>query len=124
MKALKGTAIEPEVVLVLPEPPPAAVRELGALALCEAAEVPVVERMRTPVLPDSAAVELIADRALLVDRLSTPPEVAERDEPLLLEVGLRSALPEAAVAPAPAPDDEPAVLDATTAGVPLWEAWI
>ena len=111
------------MVLAPPEPP-AAVRELGALALCEAADVPAVDRRRTPLLPDSAEVELVADRERVLDRLSTPPEVADRDEPLLLEAGLRRPLPEVAAAPAPAPADEPAVLDATVPGVPLWEAWI
>ena len=112
------------MVLVLPEPP-AAVRELGALALCEAAEVPDDDRMRAALVLDIADVELVVESALLVlDRFSTPPEVADRDEPLLLEAGLRRALLEAAAPPAPAPEDEPAVLDATTVDVPLWDAWI
>ena len=40
------------------------------------------------------------------------------------EAGVNSALPDEALAPAPAPEDEPAVFDATADAVPVVEAWM
>ena len=130
---LKGTGVDPPVALLLelPPPPEAAVREFDALAFCDAADTPT-DPDNTRALPppieaeESAELELAPDAGLVVllARFSTPGELELSDEPLLLEAGVRRALPEAAAPPAPAPEDEPAVLEATAAGVPLREAWI
>ena len=50
-------------------------------------------------------------------------EAAEVPTPVV-EDGVRRLLPEDAVDPAPAPEEEPAVFDATAATVPLVEPWI
>jgi hypothetical protein len=133
-KVLKGTGVDPPVALLLelPLPPEAAVREFGALAFCDAADAPT-DADNTPALPppieaeESAEVELTPEVELVVvllARFNTPGELELSDEPLLLEAGVRRALPEAAVPPAPAPEDEPAVLEATAVGVPPREAWM
>jgi hypothetical protein len=124
---LKGTGVDPPVA-ALPEPPPppaAPVREFAALAFCDAAEGPFdPDNTRALPLPmeaeESAEVEFVPDVELVavLARFSTPDELALSDAPFVLEVGLRSALPEAAPPPAPAPDDDPAVLEATAVGVP------
>jgi hypothetical protein len=132
MKALNGTGVEPEVVLLLEEPPPppaafAGVRELmpGELALCEAAEPPTgVDTTVEPALPAEDRAELeLPERAelLVVDRFNTDG-TAVNDEPLRVDVGDSRGLPEEAVLPAPAPEEEPAVFEATAVGVPVWEA--
>ena len=63
--------------------------------------------------------------AVLVAVLAFPDASAEVDdaavESAALEAGVSSAFPELAAAPAPAPDDEPAVLDATAVGAVLME---
>jgi hypothetical protein len=59
------------------------------------------------------------EKALLL-RFKTE-RVALRDDPLLLEDGVRRGLPCAeAPPPAPAPEDEPAVVEATAATAPVW----
>jgi hypothetical protein len=111
---------EPELL----EPPvDAVVRELGALALCDAAEFPPFV-VRAPVLlvPDRPDVELVPDRLVVLERFKTPEEVAPSDEPLLLEAAVNSVFPEDAEDPEPAPEEEPAVFDATATGVPVLEA--
>ena len=128
-KALRGTGVDPPVVLLLelaPLPPEVVVREFNALAFCEAADAPT-DPDNTLLLPlaieaeESAEVELTPDPELvLLARLSTE-EVVLSEEPLVLEAGVRSALPEATAPPEPAPEEEPAVLEATAAGVPLRE---
>ena len=52
------------------------------------------------------------------------PWIADRDDPLVLVVGDSSPLPDEAVAPEPAPDEDPPVLDATAATVPVCEDWM
>ena len=133
-KVLKGTGVDPPPVvplLELPLPPEAAVREFDALAFCDAADTPA-DPDNTRALPapieaeESAEVELVPEIELVVllARFSTPDELELSDEPLLLEVGVRRALPEAAAPPEPAPEDEPAVFEATAVGVPLRAAWM
>ena len=130
MKALSGTGVEPPVPLLpleLPPLPDAAVRELDALP--EDADAPA-DPDNTLALPppteaeERAEVELAPDVAeVLLARLSTDG-VLLKDEPLVLEAGVRSALPEAAAPPDPAPEEEPAVLEATVATLPVWVPWI
>ena len=131
-KVLKGTGVDPPVVPLLepPLPPAAAVRELDALAFCDAADTPAdPDNTRALPLPieaeESAEVELApVELVVLLARFSTEDELELSDEPLLLEAGVRRALPEAAAPPAPAPEDEPAVFEATAVGVPPREAWM
>jgi hypothetical protein len=131
MKALSGTGVEPPVPLLpleLPPPlPDAAVRELDALP--DDADPPA-DPDNTLALPppieaeERAEVELAPDPVeVLLARLSTDG-VLLKDEPLVLEAGVRSALPEEAAPPDPAPEEEPAVLEATVATLPVWEPWI
>ena len=126
MKALRGTGVALVEVLPLELPPLALAEvfrelELEPLAVWEAADpADVPDRiLADPVLldDDSADVELAFEIPLLVARFNTD-EVAFKDEPLLLDEGVNRELP-AAVAPAPAPDDEPAVFDAAAAVVPV-----
>ena len=128
--ALSGTGVEPPVALAPLElpPPAAAVREFDALAGCEAAlpEDPDSTLALPPPIEaeERADVELAPDDVVaLLARFSTPG-VLLRDAPLAPEAGFRSALLAAAPPPAPAPDDEPAVAEATAATVPLVEPWM
>ena len=108
---------------LLDPPVVAVVRELGALALCDAAEFPpLVVRTLVLLVPDRADVEFVPDRLVVLERFKTPEEVALSDEPLLLEEAVNSVFPEDAEDPEPAPEEEPAVLDATATGVPVLEA--
>lgn len=139
MKALRGTGVEAPVALLLLEllllelPLLLAdvLRELEPelLALSDAADPPV-NPDNTLVLPvlveedERAEVELTADVVVvLLARFSTEG-AAVRDEPLLLESGVSSELPEDAATPDPAPEEEPAVFDAATVAEPLCEDWI
>jgi len=107
-EVLKGTGVDPPVaaLLELPLPPEAAVREFDALAFCDAADTPA-DPDNTRALPppieaeESAEVELVPEIELVVllARFSTPDELELSDEPLLLEVGVRRALPEAVAPP-------------------------
>src|SRR5882757_9407010 len=90
MKALRGTGVEAPVALLLLELP---------LLLAPAADV----------LPE---VELTADVVEVVLARFSTEGAALRDEPLLLERGVSSELPEEGAAPEPAPEEEPAVFDA------------
>ena len=128
---LKGTGVDPPVALLLLElPPAAAVREFVALAFCDAADAPTdpdnTRALPAPIEADeSAEVELApVELVVLLARFSTEVELELSDEPPLLEVGVRRALPEAAAEPEPAPEDEPAVLEASAVGVPPREAWM
>ena len=115
--------MEVEVELLLLEPPPPLeLVVLEALALWEAAEVPEVPD-NTLLEDDREEVEVVPDK-LLLDRFNTPEEMALSDEPLLLEVGDNRLFPEEAEDPAPAPEDEPPVFEATAVGVPVLEAWM
>ena len=130
------------MLAALPEPPllepllPAPVpvlRELAPeeLALCEAAEPPAAEDNTLLVPPalieaDERAdvVELLRDdEELLVARFNTG-DAALSDEPLLLELGVSSELAVEAADAAPAPEEEPALFDATAATEPVWEDWM
>ena len=127
-KALNGTGVEPGLELLPELPPPLAllVREVDALAACDAAPVPVPpdKALELPVEEvDRADVELVPDRLLLLERLNTPEVAALREDPLLLEVGDSRLFPEELEAE-PAPEEEPAVLEATVATVPLVEPWM
>jgi hypothetical protein len=126
MKALSGTGVEPPVPVLLelpPELPPlvVVVRELDALPDDADPDDPD-NTLALPALveaEESAEVELAPDVvALLLARLSTDG-VLLKDEPLALVAGVSIEL--AAVAPDPAPEDEPAVLEATAATVPVVE---
>jgi hypothetical protein len=143
MKALRGTGVEPPVVLLfglpLPEllpllPVVAVLRELEpeALALSEAAEPPVdPDSTLVPAVlveaDERAEVELVPAKEevvlVLPARFSTEG-VAFRDEPLPLELGVSNELPEEAVVPAPAPEEEPAVFEATAVTEPVCEDWM
>ena len=94
---------------------------MEALALWEAAEVPEVPD--NTLLEDDREELEVPDR-LLLERLNTPEEVALSDEPLLLVVGDNRLFPEEAEDPEPAPEEEPAVFEATVVGVPLVEDWM
>jgi hypothetical protein len=132
MNALRGTGAEPleELLLLDPLPPEPLVedgRELvpDELALCEAADPPAdPERTLAPPVPldDRAEVVLVLVRPELlpVDRFSTDG-TAFNDEPLLLELGVSSEFPADAALPEPAPEDEPAVFEATVVVEPVWE---
>ena len=123
-KALSGTGVEVEVELLLELPPPPlllVVRELEALALWDAAEVPEVPD--NTLLEDDREELEVPDR-LLLERFNTPEDVALSDEPLLLAVGDNRLFPEDAEDPAPAPEEEPAVFEATVVGVPLVVDWM
>ena len=121
-KALNGTGVELEVELLLLEPPPLPLVPVArdALALCDAAD-PELPDNTLPVEDPDRVVELTPDK-LVLERLSTPDELAVNDEPLLLEVGDSRLLAEDAEEPAPAPEEDPAVFEATVIGVPLAEA--
>jgi hypothetical protein len=131
MKALSGTGVEPPVPVLLELPlelvPPLAVvvRELDALPDDADPDDPD-NTLALPVLveaEESAEVELAPDVVVvLFARLSTDGVVL-RDEPLVLVAGVSSEL-EAPAAPDPAPEDEPAVLEATAATVPVVEPCI
>src|SRR5882757_4697070 len=136
MKALRGTGVEAPVALLLELPlllaPAADVLpelEPELLALSDAAEPPV-DPDNTVVLPvlveegERAEVELTADVVEVVLARFSTEGAALRDEPLLLERGVSSELPEEGAAPEPAPEEEPAVFDAATVGVPVCEDWI
>ena len=126
MKALSGTGVEPPVPVLLALVPPlaVAVRELDALP-DDADPDELDNTLALPVLveaEDSAEVEFAPDVVLaLLARLSTDGVVL-KDEPLVLVAGV--SIEEAAVAPDPAPEDEPAVLEATAATVPVVEPCI
>ena len=133
MNAPRGTGVG---LLVVPLfellPPPAAVlRELEPeeLALIEAAEPPAdpdnTLALPAPVEADERAeVELMPDgEVLLLARFNTEG-VELSAEPLLLEVGVSNELAVEAAEAAPAPEEEPAVFDATAATVPVWEDWM
>jgi hypothetical protein len=133
MKALSGTGVEPPVPVLLelplePVPPLAVVvRELDALPDDADPDDPddPDNTLALPVLveaEESAEVELAPDlEVVLLARLSTDG-VLLRDEPLVLVAGVNIEV--AAAAPEPAPEDEPAVLEATVATVPVVEPWI
>ena len=125
-KALKGTGDEPPVAVALELPLELVlllevlVRELDALP--DAADPPddPDNTLALPVLveaEESAEVELVLEVVVLLARLSTDG-VLFRDEPLVLDTGCRRVLV-APETPAPAPEDDPAVLEATAAGVPV-----
>jgi len=127
MKALSGTGVEPPVPVLLALVPPlaVAVRELDALP-DDADPDELDNTLALPVLveaEESAEVELAPAEVVVVllARLSTEG-VLLREEPLVLVAGVSSE--EAAVAPDPAPEDEPAVLEATVATVPVVEPCI
>jgi hypothetical protein len=122
MKALNGTGVELEVELLLLEPLPLVPVERDALALWDAADPELPDnKLPLPEDADRAEVELTPDR-LVLERLRTPDDLAVKDEPLLLEVGDSRLLAEEAEEPAPAPEEDPAVFEATVIGVPLAEA--
>jgi hypothetical protein len=50
--------------------------------------------------------------------------VALSVEPLLLELGVSNELAVEAADGVPAPEEEPAVFDATAATAPVWEDWM
>jgi hypothetical protein len=132
MKALRGTGVDPPVPVVLLELPlepllllETVVRELDALP--DEADPPddPDNTLALPALVDaeeSAEVELALDVVVLLARLRTDGVVV-KDEPLALDAGDRRELV-APVFPDPAPEEEPAVLEATAAVVPLVEPWI
>jgi hypothetical protein len=134
VNALRGTGVELLVVVLLLEllPPPAAVlRELEPeeLALSEAAEVPAAadNTLVRPVLGDAderADVELMPDDVVLLLARFNTEGVALSDDPLLLEVGVSNELAVEAAEADPAPEEEPAVFDATAATEPVWEDWM
>jgi hypothetical protein len=135
MNALRGTGIEAVEELLLEAAPPALellelleeLRELtpGELALWEAADPPALASTLDPAAPKAAEVRL-------------PPETFEEpptarfntgcteasEEPLRLEAADSLALPEEAVPPAPAPDEDPAVFDAIAVVVPPCDDWM
>jgi hypothetical protein len=136
VKALRGTGVGLLVVLLLPALEPllpavlAVLRELEPeeLALCEAAEPPAApaNTVARPALVDAderAEVELMVDDELLLARFNTEG-VALSDDPLLLEVGVSNELAVEAAEADPAPEEEPAVFDATAATEPVWEDWM
>jgi hypothetical protein len=120
----------PELELLLPAPV-AVLRELEPeeLALSDAAETPAApdNTVARPALVDAderAEVELMLDdEVLLLARFNTEGVVVS-DEPLLLEVGVSNELAVEAADAAPAPEEEPAVFDATAATEPVWEDWM
>jgi hypothetical protein len=131
MKALSGTGVEPPVPVLLELPlelvPPlaVAVRELDALPddadpdeLDNTLALPVLVEAEESAEVELAPVEVVV---VLLARLSTEG-VLLREEPLVLVAGV--SIEEAAVAPDPAPEDEPAVLEATAATVPVVEPCI
>lgn len=134
MNALRGTGAGP-VVALLPDAlppslePPAAVREPvpGELALCDAAEPPTdLDSTLEPPVPLEDRAELaLPERGFVlpVERFSTEG-TAVNEEPLRVDAAVSSALPELAAPPAPAPEEEPAVFEATAVGVPVVEAWM
>ncbi len=71
---------------------------------------------------ESAEVELAPADVVLLARLRTD-DVVIKDEPLALVCGVNREFV-AAAAPEPAPEEEPAVLDATVATVPVVEPWM
>jgi hypothetical protein len=135
MKALRGTGAG-LLVVPLPElpllPPLVAVvreLELEELALSEAAEPPVDpdNTLALPVLVEAderAEVELTPDDKVLLPARFNTEGVVLSDEPLLLELGVSNELAVDAVDGAPAPEEEPAVFDATAATEPVWEDWM
>ena len=127
MKALKGTGVGLLVVLLAELLLPlGAVLRVLELALSEAAEPPADpdNTLALPVLVEAderAEVELtLDDEVLLLARFNTEG-VALSEEPLLLEAGVSNELAVEAVDAAPAPEEEPAVFDATAATEPVWE---
>jgi hypothetical protein len=60
---------------------------------------------------------------LLLARFNTEG-VALSVEPLLLELGVSNELAVVAADGVPAPEEEPAVFDATAATAPVWEDWM
>ena len=69
------------------------------------------------------SVELGEPEEVVVARFSTEG-VALRDEPLLLKLGVSNKLPVVGVAPLPAPEEEPAVLEATDVVRPVGDDWM
>ena len=135
---MRGTGVGLLVVLLLPALEPllpalvaVVVRELEPeeLALNEAAELAAVpdNAPARPALADAderADVELMLDdEVLLLARFNTEG-VALSDDPLLLEVGVSNELAVEAAEADPAPEEEPAVFDATAATEPVWEDWM
>ena len=124
--ALSGTGMA-VLAVELDELLPDALRAVDVLAVDEAADVDAAPD-KTPLLLDevlTADVELVLERLpeLLLARFNTDDEFEVNDEPLVLEAGVRREL-DAAEELAPAPDEEPPVLDADAATVPLWLAWM
>lgn len=129
MKALRGTGVGLLVVLLLPLVGVLRELEPEELALSEAAEPPAVpdSTLAPPALVEEderAEVELTADDDVrLLARFNTEG-VALSDEPLLLELGVNNEPAVEAADAFPAPEEEPAVLDATAATEPVWEDWM
>ena len=103
--------------------PDDAAREVPLTEVVALEEIPVLVLVRTVFVVedgDSAELELTlsaVDVALTPEDDSTDVEEAG----LELEDVLRSAFPALAAAPDPAPDDEPALLEATAVGAVLME---
>jgi hypothetical protein len=132
MNALSGTGAAPvEVPLLEDDPPPPPelpdeledeLRELApdVLAVCEAADTPPApDNTLLPADPDRAEVwplETFEDPP--TDRFMTPC-TAVKDDPVLLVAGDSRALPDEAAPPEPAPEEDPAVLEATAVVVPF-----
>ena len=134
MNALRGTGVEPDVVLLLEEPPPPELLEVDADVPRELdPDVLAVLEADEPAEPDNTLVpfELVRAEVWVLETLDEPPTerfitpwTAVNEDPLLLVAGVSSAFPDEVVPPAPAPEEEPAVLDATVVVVPFWVACI
>ena len=136
VKALRGTGLEDVVLVPLDAPgavvvpDPARVVPLAAVFALEELLPALLTEPRTVVpvwlldVVDKAeellTVESVELAVVLFDDERAEVELAEEDTPVV-EEAVNSAFPEDAVVPAPAPEEDPAVLEATAAVVPLVE---
>ena len=116
VKVLSGTGVCRVVtaVVVAPPPPPA---EAFVLAV-----VSTVGRVEAVEADDNAEV-VVADTAVVLPESRAELDGAG-DDALAADEGVSNALPVDGAAPEPAPEDEPAVFDATAADVPPEEDWM